>query len=81
MTALTISEFDDDLHERLSRRALTHGVTPEQEARAIRVHALADAQSGRRKPSIEELAKFSVKPTEPFDLKALSDEMWDESLR
>lgn len=81
MASLTIPDIGEDLHERLRERASSRGVSTEEEARDILMRSVANPRPVRRKPSIDELTKLGAKPAEPFDLKALSDEMWDESLR
>lgn len=40
MRTLEVSQIDDDVFERLSARAAEHGVSVEEEARQLIVHAL-----------------------------------------
>jgi len=80
MATLMIRNVPDDLKRELRRRAADRGVSMEQEARDALARGVA-APSGRRKPLIEALDKLGRKPREPFDLKRVSDEMWDEGLR
>ena len=53
----------------------------EQEARDALARDVAAPVGSRPKPILEELRKLGAKPAEPFDLKKVSDEMWDEGLR
>jgi plasmid stability protein len=80
MSALTIRNLDDDVKHALRKRAAEHGVSMEQEARTSLRRDLGLAQRLRRKPSMEELTAVGRKLTEPFDLKQVSDEMWEEGL-
>lgn len=80
MTTLLIRNVDPEIKRQLRKLAAEHGVSMEQEARNALVRGLA-AQSPRRKPSIEAMTRLGRKPDKPFDLKKVSDEMWDEGLR
>ncbi len=80
MGALTIRNIDDDVKRALRKRAAEHGVSMEQEARDALRRDLGLAQRKRRKPLLEELDAVGVTPTQPFDLKRVSDEMWEEGL-
>lgn len=80
MGALTIRNIDDDVKRALRKRAAEHGVSMEQEARNALRRDLGLAQRKRRKPLLEELDAVGVTPTLPFDLKRVSDEMWEEGL-
>jgi plasmid stability protein len=79
MSTLTIRNLDERVKRELRKRAAEHGVSMEQEVRDILARSVA-AAGGRRKPTIEELTRLGIKPEQPFDLKGLSDEMWDEGL-
>jgi plasmid stability protein len=81
MGALTIRNIDDDVKLALRRRAAEHGISMEQEARNALRRDLGLTERKRRKPSIKELEEIGVTPAEPFDLKAYSDEMWEEGLK
>jgi plasmid stability protein len=80
MATMMIRNVPDELKRELRKRAADRGVSMEQEARDALARGVA-VPTGRRKPSIEALSKFGRKPTQPFDLKKVSDEMWDEGLR
>jgi plasmid stability protein len=80
MGALTIRNIDDDVKRALRKRAAEHGVSMEQEARDALRRDLGLAERKRRKPLLEELRALGMKPTEPYDLKKISDEMWEEGL-
>jgi plasmid stability protein len=78
MATLTIRNIDDGLKQKLRERAAAQGISLERNARAL----LTKAASTRRKKSIlKDLRSLGASPSEPFDLKAVSDEMWDEGLR
>jgi antitoxin FitA len=78
--ALTIRNIDDEVKHALRKRAAEHGVSMEQEARDAIRRDLGLTARTRRKPSIEELDAVGKAPAEVFDLKAVSDEMWEEGL-
>ena len=80
MGTLTIRNLDDSVKRELRKRAAARGVSMEQEARDALTRSVANDRDRRRKPVIEELDKLGVKPAAPFDLKAVSDEMWEEGL-
>ena len=50
----------------------------EQEARDLLTKELV--KPARRKIDVEKVMSLGVRPSKPFDLKAVSDAMWDESL-
>lgn len=79
MGTLTIRNLDDDVKRELRRRAAERGVSMEQEARDRLARSLKPGD--RKKATVEEILALGHKPAEPFDLKKLSDEMWDEGLR
>jgi plasmid stability protein len=80
MSALTIRNLDDDVKHALRKRAAEHGVSMEQEARTSLRRDLGLTERLRRKPSMEELTAVGRKLAESFDLKQVSDEMWEEGL-
>jgi plasmid stability protein len=80
MGALTIRNLDEDVKRALRKRAAERGVSMEQDARDALRRDLGLAERKRRKPLIEELDALGIRPTEPFDLKQVSDEMWEEGL-
>lgn len=80
MGALTIRNIDDDVKLALRKRAAEHGVSMEQEARDALRRDLGLATRKRRKPSLKELDAVGLTPSAPFDLKTVSDEMWEEGL-
>jgi plasmid stability protein len=80
MATMMIRNVPDDLKRELRKRAADRGVSMEQEARDALARGVT-ASSTRRKPLIEALSKLGRKPKQPFDLKKVSDEMWDEGLR
>lgn len=81
MATLMIRNLPDDIKRELRRRAADRGVSMEQEARDALARGVAAPSGQRRKSILEDLRKLGVKPSEPFDLKKVSDEMWDEGLR
>jgi antitoxin FitA len=81
MATLTIRNLPDDIKRELRKRAADRGVSMEQEARDALARDVAAQTGRRRKPILKELRKLGAKPAEPFDLKKVSDEMWDEGLQ
>lgn len=89
MATLTIRNLDDEIKRALRRRAADHGVSMEQEVRTIlrevalkKPSAPAAPGTWRLKATREEILALGRKPpAEDFDLKKLSDEMWDEGLK
>jgi plasmid stability protein len=79
VSTLTIRNLDDHVKQQLRESAAARGVSMEQEAR----DRLAESFNvSRRKRSIlEDLRRLGEKPSKPFDLKKVSDEMWDQGLR
>jgi len=77
---MMIRNVPEDLKRELRRRAADRGVSMEQEARDALARGVA-VSVGRHKPSIDALSKLGQKPKHPFDLKKVSDEMWEEGLR
>ena len=85
MSTLTIRNLDDDTKQKLRERAAARGVSMEQEARSIlrdvtMSESRTPAGAWRLKASREEILALASRPKKPFDLKALSDHMWDEGL-
>lgn len=79
MSTLTIRNVDERIKRELRKRAAERGVSMEQEIRDVLTDSV---KAPRRRASIlEDLEKLGVKPESPFDLKKVSDEMWDEGLR
>ena len=78
MATLTIRNLDDEVKRDIRLAAAERGVSMEQEAR----DRLARPGRNRRDHvSAEEiLRRYARKPDETFDLKKLTDEMWDEGL-
>jgi antitoxin FitA len=76
---LTIRNLDDRLKQALRERAARRGVSMEQEMREVITKGTARPR--RRESILEELRLLGAKPSEPFDQKKISDEMWDESVR
>jgi plasmid stability protein len=85
MGTLTIRNIDDTVKQRLRERAAAHGVSMEQEIREILRNVAVPANPPRKsawrlKASRGEILALGRKPERPFDLKALTDHMWDEGL-
>ncbi len=78
MGSLTIRKLDDDIKTRLRLSAAAKGISMEEEARRRLKESLNLPGPIKKKPTVEELLKFSVKPTVPFDLKKVSDELSEE---
>jgi plasmid stability protein len=78
MGTLTIRNLDDNVKLELRKRAAERGVSMEQEARDRLSKSLG--RPTRKRSILEDLKKLAIAPTEPFDQKKITDEMWDESL-
>lgn len=81
MATLMIRNLPDEIKHELRRRAADRGVSMEQEARDALARGVAAPTSRRRKAILEDLRKLGANPSEPFDLKKVSDDMWDDGLR
>lgn len=75
MATLTIRNLDENVKHRLRLRAARHGVSMEEEARAILSETVGKTRHGR--PPLEEIMKLAVKPEQPVDQKKAQDELWD----
>lgn len=78
MSSLTIRNLDPEVKKQLRVHAAQHGVSMEQEARDRLAASFENAP--RKKPTVEEILALGRKPDKPFDLKKVSDKMWDEGL-
>jgi plasmid stability protein len=78
MGTLTIRNLDDSVKQKLRERAAARGVSMEQEAREVLTESVDEPK--RKKPILEDLRRLGVKPSQPLDLKKISDEMWDDGL-
>jgi antitoxin FitA len=77
MGTLTIRNLDQALKRKLRERAAGQGISMETQTKKT----IAPRKPRRQRSIFDELTRLGVKPQEPFDLKAISDEMWDEGLR
>jgi plasmid stability protein len=77
MGTLTIRNLEEATKRELRGRAAARGVSMEQE---VRERLAGSVPKRKKKATIEEILALGVKPSEPFDLKKLNDEMWDEGL-
>lgn len=79
MSNLTVRNVDEGVKYSLRQRATERGVSLEQQVRDV----LAESVKGprRRESILADLRKLGIKPKTPFDLKKVSDEMWEEGLR
>jgi antitoxin FitA len=80
MGSLTIRKLDDDIKTRLRLSAAAKGISMEEEARRRLKESLNQVEPARKRLTVEQLLKFSVKPAVPFDLKKVSDELSEEGL-
>ncbi len=85
MSTLTIRNLDDRVKQELRKRAAARGISMEQEVREVLRNVTMPANPPRRgawrlKASREEILALGHKPERQFDLKALTDHMWDEGL-
>ncbi|WP_048649225.1 FitA-like ribbon-helix-helix domain-containing protein [Nitratireductor soli] len=84
MATLTIRNVDDDVRRALRKRAAENDVSMEEEVRRILAWSVSPAAKAaapqRRRPSVSAMRKLAVKPNDPFDLKTICDEIWDEGV-
>ncbi|PZO82525.1 MAG: hypothetical protein DI629_01110 [Mesorhizobium amorphae] len=80
MDTLHNLELEPDLLDALRERAESHGVPVEQEVQQILRDAV-QVPKRRRKLTEADWAALSIRPDEPFNLKAWSDEAWEEGLK
>ena len=85
MGTLTIRNIEDTVKQKLRERAAARGVSMEHEIRDVLRNVAMPENPPRKgawrlKTSREELLALGRKPERPFDLKALTDDMWDECL-
>lgn len=79
MSTLTIRNLDPAVKQALRQRAAARGVSMEQEARDVLARTVTG--TAKRRINIDAVLALGQKPAQPFDLKKLSDELWDESSR
>lgn len=81
MATLTIRNVDEKVRRALRRRAAENDVSMEEEVRRILARSvqLADdpAQHQSKALRAETLNTVSMRPIGEFDLKAISDEIWN----
>ena len=81
MATLTIRNLDEDVKRDIRRAAAERGVSMEQEARDRLARPNRSRADERQKADAQDiLRRYARKPDVPFDLKKLTDEMWDEGL-
>lgn len=85
MSTLTIRNLDPSVKQALRQRAAARGVSMEQEVRELLLESVRPAMPAtdgewKLRASREDLLALGRKPNRPFDLKALTDHMWDEGL-
>lgn len=79
MATLTIRNIPEEVKQALREQAARHGVSMEEEARNLLARN-AGVKSAATASAEDIVRKYGRRPAEPFDLKKLSDEMWDEGL-
>jgi len=80
MATLTLRNIDDAAKQALRERAAKRGSSMEREAAAVMRRGRDGMQARKRRATVEDILKLGIAPKEPFDLKKLTDEMWDEGL-
>ena len=75
MATLTIRKVDDAVKKALREQAASHGVSMEEEVRQILSESVRAAKP-KRKLTVEEILAYGMNSDEPFDQKAVSDELW-----
>lgn len=80
MATLTIRNLDEDVKREIRKAAAERGVSMEQEVRDRLTAAFGRVRKSR--PTAEEvLCKFGRKPRRAYDLRQVTDEMWQEGLK
>jgi plasmid stability protein len=79
MATLGIRNLDERARRTLRERAARSGVSMEQAARDRLTRSAFTPR--RTKATIDDILALGIAPVEPFDLKKVRDEMWDEGLR
>jgi antitoxin FitA len=79
MATLTIRNIDDATEAELRRRAAERGVTVEEVVHQMLAENIPVHPRHARKPRIDEMTRLGVKPLGPFNLKTVSDTLWDDS--
>ena len=80
MATLTIRNLDEDVKREIRKAAAERGVSMEQEVRDRLTAAFGRVRKSR--PTVEEvLRKFGRMPKKAFDLRQVTDEMWQEGLK
>ncbi|QBK29407.1 FitA-like ribbon-helix-helix domain-containing protein [Roseitalea porphyridii] len=81
MATLTIRNLDEEVKRDIRRAAAERGVSMEQEARDRLARPARHENAEPGKVSAEEiLRRYARRPDGPFDLKGMTDRMWDEGL-
>lgn len=81
MATLTIRNLDEAVKRDIRRAAAERGVSMEQEARDRLATPGRFQGNEPGKVNAEEIVRrYARKPDEPFDLKEMTDRMWDEGL-
>ncbi|QZZ37372.1 plasmid stabilization protein [Nitratireductor kimnyeongensis] len=80
MATLTIRNVDEKVRRALKKQAAENDVSMEEEVRRILVKSVNPTQITRDKNArhrIELIESISMRPIGPFDLKAITDEIWN----
>ena len=80
MATLTIRNVDEKVRRALKKRAAENDVSMEEEVRRILAKSVQPRQNTRTQKirhRIELIESVSMSPIGPFNLKAITDEIWN----
>ena len=80
MATLTIRNVDEKVRRALKKRAAENDVSMEEEVRRILAKSVLPQKNTRKDKilhRIELIESVSMRPIGPFDLKAITDEIWN----
>ncbi len=81
MATLTIRNVDEKVRKALRKRAAENDVSMEEEVRRILARSVSPSEENtrqeKRRRRLDALRKVGANPVNSFDLKAISDEIWN----
>ncbi|EKF44130.1 FitA-like ribbon-helix-helix domain-containing protein [Nitratireductor indicus] len=81
MATLTIRNVDEKVRKALRKRAAENDVSMEEEVRRILARSVGpseeNARQEKRRRRLDALRKVGANPVDTFDLKAISDDIWN----
>ncbi len=81
MATLTIRNVDEKVRKALRKRAAENDVSMEEEVRRILARSVSPSEENvrqeKRRRRLDALRKVGTHPVDTFDLKLISDEIWN----